>query len=395
MALIAFVLAVLLIRPWERVTPEDLPSPNIALLPTATFTPTRRPTLERPPTVATRASPTEVPVAAITIPPTRTPTPTPITPTPTRPATYVVVEGDTPSEIAMRFGVTTAELLQANGLSLRALLSIGQELAIPVATGGEAEAQNSTPVAGPATPTGTAEATATPAPTDTPTFTPSPTSSPTAVPTPSATPTRRSGAFTYVVESGDTLSEIANANGLATAELAEANGLSVKAVLQVGQELVIPVPLEETAGPASAASVAGTATATAAATSAPLVHVVRSGEHLGLIAARYDVSMDEIAAANGIGVSSILSIGQELIIPGRYAEAPPATATATATPEPTDTAAPSDSAASEATAEATAGVTDTPGTPAPVQVVHVVAQGDTLGSIAVKYDVPVRAHRGG
>ena len=126
-ALIAFALAVLLIRPWERLTPKDLPGPNIALLPTATFTPTRRPTVERPPTVATRATSTEVAVVAITIPPTRTPTPTPITPTPTRPPTYTVVAGDTPSEIAARFGVTTADLMAANGLSLRALLSIGQE----------------------------------------------------------------------------------------------------------------------------------------------------------------------------------------------------------------------------------------------------------------------------
>jgi LysM repeat protein len=380
-AIVAFALAVLLIRPWEKLTPQDLPSPNIALLPTATATPTRRPTLDRPATAATWVTPTEAVAMALTIPPTRTPAPTPVTPTPTRPPTYTVVAGDTASEIAARFGVTTADLMAANGLSLQALLRVGQELIIPtpqVEEGEEAE---------PATPT----AEATPAPTEPPgpTDTPVPTEAPTATPpptdTPAPTPTRRTEASTYVVEAGDTLSGIAYANGLTTAELVAANGLSANAVLSIGQELIIPVPQDEDE-PEATATVAATSTPSGA----PLVHVVASGETLGAIAVEYDVSTQEIAAANGISVNSLLSVGQELVIPGRYVGAPEATATPppTETPAPTATSAPAPP--EEAPTEAPASedpVPEATETPAPAQIIHVVAQGDTLGSIAVKYDV--------
>jgi len=125
------------------------------------------------------------------------------------------------------------------------------------------------------------------------------------------------------------------------------------------------------------------------------MHVVQSGEHLGLIAVKYDVSMQEIATANGISVNSVLSIGQELIIPGHSAEGPAATATPTATTPPTDT--PEPTSAPGATAVAPTSTPPTPGasptaaetagTPAPAQVIHTVARGDTLSSIAVKYDV--------
>jgi nucleoid-associated protein YgaU len=45
-------------------------------------------------------------------------------------------------------------------------------------------------------------------------------------------------------------------------------------------------------------------------------HVVQSGETLSLIAARYGVSVEEIAAANNIADVSVISVGQVLAIPG-------------------------------------------------------------------------------
>jgi lipoprotein-anchoring transpeptidase ErfK/SrfK len=59
------------------------------------------------------------------------------------------------------------------------------------------------------------------------------------------------------------------------------------------------------------------------------IHVVEPGEELGLISKRYDVSIAEIVALNGITDPDLLYVGQELIIPaaGEYvpsaAEAPP------------------------------------------------------------------------
>lgn len=47
-----------------------------------------------------------------------------------------------------------------------------------------------------------------------------------------------------------------------------------------------------------------------------LEHVVQAGESLSLIAARYGVSVDEIAAANNIADVSVINVGQVLVIPG-------------------------------------------------------------------------------
>lgn len=58
-----------------------------------------------------------------------------------------------------------------------------------------------------------------------------------------------------------------------------------------------------------------------------VIHVVQSGETLGRIATRYDVTVDDIARANGITNINALAVGQELIIPlGGLPAQPPTTA---------------------------------------------------------------------
>ncbi len=61
----------------------------------------------------------------------------------------------------------------------------------------------------------------------------------------------------------------------------------------------------------------------------PTTHTVQAGETLGSISARYEVSMEDIMAANSIANPNILSVGQELTIP--------IGGLATPTPPPTDT----------------------------------------------------------
>ena len=64
----------------------------------------------------------------------------------------------------------------------------------------------------------------------------------------------------------------------------------------------------------------------------PTVHVVAAGETLGTISQRYDVTVEDIMAANGLDNANFLSVGQELIIP--IGGLPEATAVPTETPAP-------------------------------------------------------------
>ena len=57
------------------------------------------------------------------------------------------------------------------------------------------------------------------------------------------------------------------------------------------------------------------ASADTAAGDAPVVHVVQSGDTLNRISQQYDVSVEDIMAANGLSDPNIISVGQQLTIP--------------------------------------------------------------------------------
>ena len=56
-------------------------------------------------------------------------------------------------------------------------------------------------------------------------------------------------------------------------------------------------------------------TETAAPQDGPTIHIVSAGDTLGIIGGIYDVSVEDIMAANDLLNPNILSVGQELIIP--------------------------------------------------------------------------------
>lgn len=117
---------------------------------------------------------------------------------------------------------------------------------------------------------------------------------------------------THVVQRGETLSQIARRYGVSMAALAQANGISNPNFIYSGQRLTIP-------GASGGASSGGSA--------ASGVHVVRAGENLSSIAARYGVSMAALAQANGIANPNHIYVGQRLTIgSGSAAAAQPAAA---------------------------------------------------------------------
>jgi LysM repeat protein len=128
----------------------------------------------------------------------------------------------------------------------------------------------------------------------------------------------------HEVAPGESLWQVAAANGLAPSALAAANGLSADAAVQAGQTLRIPAgggpataaPVTPAAGsptPATGAGLAAPAPASTGASAGSIV--VQPGDSLTAIAARQGVSVTRLAAHNGLTVSAVLPAGRAISLP--------------------------------------------------------------------------------
>lgn len=188
------------------------------------------------------------------------------------PASYVVVPGDTVSDIAERFGLRTADVLARNGLGWSSRIFPGQVLAL------------------------------------------------TAPPRPgAAAPGTAAGGYT--IRSGDTVSGIAGRLGVSVQGILDANGLVRTSIIYPGQTLRIPA----NAAPALDAQTVSSVTPVDAADgpSTPVVttptassYTVRTGDTVSGIAQRFGVSAAAIVQANGLGAASLIYAGRTLLIPG-------------------------------------------------------------------------------
>jgi soluble lytic murein transglycosylase-like protein len=105
---------------------------------------------------------------------------------------------------------------------------------------------------------------------------------------------------THTVRTGETLSEIAAANGTTVQALTSANGISDPHVIMVGRVLALP-----------AAGKAGAPAAAPAATS----YKIQAGDNLASIAARFGTSAAALARTNGITNPHLIVMGAVLSIP--------------------------------------------------------------------------------
>lgn len=123
----------------------------------------------------------------------------------------------------------------------------------------------------------------------------------------------------HKVNRGETLGRIANRYRTSVAQLQKANNLRGH-MIRVGQVLKVPPREESRPGPISVAvgesKPALTRSQVQAARRDAAVHIVSRGDTIGAIARRYNVSEASLRAANGLN-SSLISIGQRLAIPGR------------------------------------------------------------------------------
>ncbi len=170
------------------------------------------------------------------------------------------------------------------------------------------------------------------------------------------------GGLQYQIQPGDTLLSIGLRYGVEWPMVAGANGLNEFSVLQIGQVIRIP-GVENVGGYIDEARASVQA---AAAEDAPQSsdgtfvrrYTVQPGDTLAGVASIYQLSWQEIARENSLGEFSVISVGQELRIPGTIQQ-PNAVA---------------DEAKEETVSAASAGPNE-----------HVVAPGDTIISIALHY----------
>ncbi|MCK5833605.1 LysM peptidoglycan-binding domain-containing protein [bacterium] len=231
-------------------------------------------------------------------------------------ARHQVKKGETLSEIALHYSTSVGLLTDANKLRSAHRLRIGQELIIPVSP----SATKSLAAKG---------------------------ASPSAV---LSNKTPVSVSSYHVVKKGNTLSEIANDNGVSLEELLISNSLKRGAVIKPGMRLSIPRGKTKTTytvcsgdTPSTIAARFGVSTnellkwnsinrkstiypgqkLTVLASESQktpkgkIVHTVQKGESLWSIARRYDVHVSNLVSWNGLSSKNVtLSIGQKLNIIG-------------------------------------------------------------------------------
>jgi membrane-bound lytic murein transglycosylase D len=184
----------------------------------------------------------------------------------------------------------------------------------------------------------------------------------------------------HVVRRGESLAGIAKKYGISVDELAKVNRIGNVNRITVGMELVVPVSGSSTStakgsaeAPASSSSKEASAsksepkadtssssakTAAASSTSS-VTHVVRSGDTLSGIAAKYGVTVSELQSWNKLSGTTIM-VGQKLTVKGAAAESAAASSTKTSSSKKSSKS-----------------------------ISYTVRRGDTLGAIAERYGCSV------
>ncbi|MCU0511893.1 MAG: LysM peptidoglycan-binding domain-containing protein [Anaerolineae bacterium] len=174
---------------------------------------------------------------------------------------YVVQRHDTLYDIAQAYSTTIDYLVEINSLNSTSRILVGQRLLVPAGD--------------------------------------------------SVTPVPR----THIIQPGETLAGIAAGYGQSLAALMQANNILNADQIYAGQVLQIVAPAAGNAGVATPPAPAGTAPTLGAN-----LHTVQSGETLFKIAMQYGLTVNDLAAANGLVDLTLIYAGQQLVIPGTAVE---------------------------------------------------------------------------
>ncbi|USZ14801.1 LysM peptidoglycan-binding domain-containing protein [Moraxella sp. FZFQ2102] len=221
------------------------------------------------------------------------------------PATHKVVAGEGLTVIARKYNVSLQALAAENGLSVTDNVLIGQVLKLPN---------------GAAAPVQTAKAAAPKVENKTES---------------KAESKAENKPESYTVRAGDSLTSVAAANGLTVGQLASFNNLPVDSGILIGQKLwLVAGKVKPQAVPTKPAAAPSTTASNASSNNNPATHKVVAGEGLTVIARKYNVSLQALAAENGLSVTDNVLIGQVLKLPnGAAAPVQPAKTTPAPTPK--------------------------------------------------------------
>lgn len=191
--------------------------------------------------------------------------------------TYQVVAGDTLFAIARRFNTTPETILQLNGMAVGDSIRIGQVLQLPA----------------PPPATSASAPTPTPAP---------------PTPQPATATNRNTEVRHYTVRQGDTVLSISNAFGITPQQLLRMNNLNDRAVIFIGQQLVVNDGNSFSRMPDSPAANAQPGTRL-------MPYTVQSGDTLSRIGTQFGVTPAQILQANRLALDATIFVGQQLMIP--------------------------------------------------------------------------------
>lgn len=122
--------------------------------------------------------------------------------------------------------------------------------------------------------------------------------------TPSPAPTPSTGGGYYIVQSGDTLSGIAEKYNTTYQVLAQLNGISNPNLIYPGEKILLPSGSNSSDSSSSGSS------------SDSGYYIVQSGDTLSGIASKYDTTVSVLVQLNGISNPNLIYPGEKIILPG-------------------------------------------------------------------------------
>lgn len=189
---------------------------------------------------------------------------------------YTVQSGDTLSGIAVKFSTSSNQLVKWNNLSNPNLIYVGQQLKVSETTNSNtnnSSTQNNHQANNESTTT-TVE--------------------------------------TYTVQSGDTLSTIANQHSTTVNQLVSMNNLSNPNLIYVGQVLKVGTTTQQTTNSENT----GNTSQDNRSTTTTTTYTVKAGDTLGKIASQFNTSSNTLANLNSISNPNLIYVGQVLKVSG-------------------------------------------------------------------------------